>query len=189
MNLRAATLRPRRPWIVVAGVLCALVVADHLGLLLVRGPDDMTAYHGVRATVSRVIDGALIEIDVPDRPNGRGTTRVRLWGVNAPRPAGTERHADPLAADALELATRLCRGRQVVLSLETHRTRGPMGAVMAHVGLPGGLCLNERMLAAGLARADERWPHARLTRYAEVERAARHRDVAIWATQEARLAD
>ncbi len=162
-------------------LLGAIAVADHRGWLLVRGPDDMTAYHGVRAYVSSVIDGATIEIDVPDRLHGRRVTRVRLWGIAAPRAAGAERRAEPLACDAAELTRELAEGRPVVLSLETQRTRGPLGAVFAHVRLPGGSCLNERVLAEGLARADERWPHGRLTRYAEVERAARQRKAGLWA--------
>ena len=161
-------------------MLSATAVADHCGLLLVRGPDDMTAYHGMRARVNRVIDGVTLEIDIPDRMHDRRVTLVRLWGVNSPRPAGAERHAEPLAAVADELATKLTRGRMVVLGLETQRTRGPMGAVLAHVRLPGGASLNERILAEGLARADERWPHAQLTRYAEIERSARRRGRGQW---------
>jgi endonuclease YncB( thermonuclease family) len=72
----------------------------------------------------------------------------------------------------------------VVLSLETHRTRGPMGAVLAHVRLPGGASLNERILAEGLARADERWPHALLTRYAEIERSARRAKCGRWSVRD-----
>ena len=178
MSLRAASLRPRRrPWIIAIVMLSALAVADHCGWLLVRGPDDMTAYHGMRARVNRVIDGVTLEIDIPDRMHDRRVTRVRLWGVNSPRPAGPERRAEPLADDADKLAGRLTHGRMVVLSLETQRTRGPMGAVLAHVRLPGGASLNERILAEGLGRADERWPHALLTRYAEIERSARRRGI------------
>ena len=64
--------------------------------------------------------------------------------------------------------------------METHRTRGSLGQVLAHVRLVGGISLNERILAEGLARTDERWPHARLTRYAQVERAARRKGVGVW---------
>ncbi len=181
VTLRAASLRPRRRQLIIATVvLSALAVADHRGWLLVRGPNDMTAYHGVRARVNRVIDGVTLEIDIPDPMHDRRVTRVRLWGVNSPRPAGPERRAEPLAAEAAELAVRLTHGRMVVLSLETQRTRGPLGDVLAHVRLPGGASLNERILAEGLARADERWPHALLTRYAEIERSARRSRRGQW---------
>ncbi len=181
VSLRGASLHPRRRrWIIAIVMLSATAVADHCGWLLVRGPDDMTAYHGMRARVNRVIDGVTLEIDIPDRMHDRRVTRVRLWGVNSPRPAGPERRAEPLAGEADELAVRLAHGRMVVLSLETQRTRGPMGAVLAHVRLPGGASLNERILAEGLARADERWPHALLTRYAEIERSARRSGSGQW---------
>ena len=182
VSLRGASLHPRRRrWIIAIVMLSATAVADHCGWLLVRGPDDMTAYHGMRARVNRVIDGVTLEIDIPDRMHGRRVTRVRLWGVKSPRPAGPERRAEPLAGDADEFAVKLTRGRMVVLSLETQRTRGPMGAVLAHVRLPGGASLNERILAEGLARTDERWPHAQLTRYAGIERSARRSGRGRWA--------
>ena len=181
MTAGRVSLRPsRRPWILAGALLLALVVADHCGWLLVRGPDDMTAYHGRRVRVNRVIDAVTLEINIPDRMHDRRVTRVRLWGVSSPRPAGPERRAEPLAGDADALAAKLTHGRMVVLSLETQRTRGPMGAVLAHVRLPGGASLNERILAEGLARADERWPHALLTRYAEIERSARRRRSGQW---------
>lgn len=170
----------RRTWIVAVAALAALVIADHRGWLLARGPDDMAAYHGVRARVSRVIDGGTIEIDLPDRLRGRPVTVVRLWGVDCPRPAARERRADRLAGAASDFARTLAAGRSVVLDLETQRTRDPMGRVLAHVRLPGATSLNERMLAEGLARVNERWPHAHLTRYAAVERSARRRGVGVW---------
>jgi len=181
VNLRAAPLRRRRrTWIIAIVMLSALVVADHCGWLLVRGPDDMTAYHGKRARVNRVIDGVTLEINIPDRMHLRQVTRVRLWGVDSPRPAGPERRAALMAGVADEVAAKLTRGRMVGLSLETQPTRGPMGDVLAHVRLPGGVSLNERILAEGLARADERWPHALLTRYADVERSARQGGRGRW---------
>ena len=172
---------PRRPWILTGAFLPALVVADHCGWLLVRGPDDMAAYHGARVRVSRIIDGNTIEVSLKDRMHDRPYTVIRLWGVDAPRPAGPDRRAEPLAHAARQRSIDLAAGRTVVLSLETHHTRGPMGQVFAHVRLAGGTTLNERLLAEGLARAHERWPHARLTRYAEIERAARRQGLGIWA--------
>ncbi len=181
MSAGPDSLRPqRRPWIVAGAVLLVVVIADHCGWLLVRGPDDMAAYHGARVRVRRVIDGNTIEVSLADRMNDRPFTLVRLWGVDAPRPAGPERRADPLARAARERSVSLAAGRTVVLSLETHRTRGPMGHVLAHVRLAGGTTLNECLLAEGLARTHDRWPHARLARYAEIERAARRHGVGIW---------
>ncbi len=179
MSAGTTPLRSRR-WVAVGTVGLALVIADHCGWLLKHGPDDMTAYHGAVVRVSRVIDGGTIEITLPDRMHDRPFTVVRLWGIDCPRAAGRERYAEPLASAARDLTGALAAGRTVVLTLETHRTRGPLGQVLAHVRLVGGISLNERILAEGLARTDERWPHARLTRYAQVERAARRKGVGVW---------
>ena len=130
--------------------------------------------------ISRVIDGGTIEISLPDRMQGQPFTVVRLWGIDCPRPAGRERYAQEHAGAARDLTRALAAGRSVLLTLETHRTRGPLGQVLAHVRLAGGTNLNERILAEGLARTDERWPHAQLTRYAQIQRAARRSGMGIW---------
>jgi endonuclease YncB( thermonuclease family) len=48
------------------------------------------------------------------------------------------------------------------------------------VEVEDGRVLNEALLAAGLARPDERWPHARMRRYAQVAHAARRTGVGVW---------
>jgi endonuclease YncB( thermonuclease family) len=64
--------------------------------------------------------------------------------------------------------------------LEAHRTRGSYGRLLAYVELPEGGDLGAALLQAGLARADDRWPHARLDWYDRIERRARHEGVGIW---------
>ena len=181
--MRAGTAPPRsRRWMAVVTVGLALMIADHRGWLLKHGPDDMTAYHGAVVRVSRVIDGGTIEIGLPDRRHDQPFTVVRLWGIDSPRQAGRERYAQEFAGEARDLMRALTAGGTVLLTLETHRTRGPLGRVLAHVRLVGGTSLNERILAEGLARTDERWPHARLTRYGQIQRAARRRGMGLWGT-------
>lgn len=161
--------RRRWTWIAAAAGLAALVAADRAGLLLVRRPDDMAAYHGRTARVARVIDGATLEIEVPDAAHDRALTVVRLWGVDCQK-----------LREARELARELAGGEPVTLALEAHRTRGAFDRVLAHVELADGSSLNEALLAAGLARVDERWPHSLLERYAQLERAARRQGLGIW---------
>lgn len=169
-------IRRRRRLLLAAGaaaVLVALALADHAGWLLAH-PDDMAVYHGRETQVVRVIDGATIEVAVRDRVNDRPVTRVRLWGLDCARLAGKRTAA---AAAAL---TRSMLARGAVLSLEAHRTRGSFGRVLAHVTTPEGGSVNEALLAGGLARADDRWPHALLGRYARLERAAQRQKVGTW---------
>ena len=181
MSRAAARFRPRRwPWLIAAALLVALIIADRSGWLLVRQPDDMTVYHGAAARVARVIDGDTFEIQVPDRLHRRPSTQVRLWGVDSPEAAGRNRPREPFADEARTLTQTLAAGGPVTLTLEPHRTRGSFGRLLALVELPDGSSLNEALLAAGLARADDRWPHSLVGRYAQLERAARREGLGIW---------
>ena len=174
--------RSRRRWLWLVGIvtLIVLIVADRQGWLLVRTPRDLATYHGVRARVTRVIDCATIEVEIPDPLHGRPQTRVRLWGLNCPRRGGPDWPAEPLAKEATALAGSLAEGQIVTLNLESQRPRGGRGWILAHVELPDGSALNEALLAAGLATVDERWPHSRLGRYARLERVARREGLGIW---------
>jgi micrococcal nuclease len=176
-----ARFRPRRwPWLVAAVLLVGLIIADRSGWLLVRQPDDMAVYHGAAAGVARVIDGDTLEIEIPDRLHDRPVTQVRLWGVDCPEAAGRDHPREPFADAARALTQALAAHGPVTLTLEPHRTRGSFGRLLAHVELPDGSSLNEALLAAGLARADDRWPHALVGRYARLERAAQREGIGIW---------
>jgi endonuclease YncB( thermonuclease family) len=100
--------------------------------------------------------------------------------VDTPEPAGRDRPAEPFADEARALTQELAAGGSVTLTLEPHRTRGSFGRLLAHVELPDGSSLNEALLAAGLARADDRWPHALVSRYARLQRAARREGLGLW---------
>jgi micrococcal nuclease len=182
---RAKRPGPQRwPWLVAGVVLIALIIADRSGWLLVPKIDDMTAYHGASAEVLRVIDGDTIEIELPDALHDRPVTRIRFWGLDCPETAMPDRPADLYANEAIELTRSLAADRTVTLYLESHRTRGVFGRVLAHVQLPDGSSLNEALLSAGLAVTDERWSHSRLGRYAQLERAARRQGLGMWSQDE-----
>jgi endonuclease YncB( thermonuclease family) len=68
----------------------------------------------------------------------------------------------------------------VILDLEPGRPRDSFARVLAHITLDDGRSLNEQMLEAGLAKADDRWPHGKLVRYAQLDMAARKRGVGVW---------
>ncbi len=181
MNCPTARRYPRRwTWLIVVLVLIALIVADHSGWLLVRHADDLATYHGVRAQVVRVIDGDTIEIDMPDPREDRPVTRLRLWGVDCPDLAKPGQPAEPFADEAAATTRSLVDGQVISLRLESHRTRGEYGRLLAHVELPDGSSLNEALLAGGYAEVDDRWPHSSLGRYAQLQRTARRQSVGLW---------
>jgi endonuclease YncB( thermonuclease family) len=168
--------RRRWPWIVpvMALGLILLVVADQAGALLVRRTDDPPAYHGASAVVRRVISADLLEVDLPDALSKRPVTRVRLWGVRAP-----SSDEEPWANQARAATSELVAG-MIVLRLESHRTRDPFGAVLAHIEIPSGGTLNEALLLAGLAVVDDRRPHTMLRTYAQAQNAARAQGRGVW---------
>ena len=184
----AARTRRRitRRWLWLAGLLllALLSIADHRGFLLV-GDDDDLAYHGRAAQVVRVIDGDTIEIGVADPLQERPVTRIRLWGVDCPEAATADRPAEPWAEEATDLVRSLTAGREVTVLTEAHQTRDVFGRLLAHIELADGRNLAEMLLEEGWARADDRWPHSRLGRFAQLETAARRRGVGIWSVPEA----
>lgn len=171
----------RRVRVLIAlAILIGLIAADQNGWLLVRRSDDLAAYHGLRAGVVRVIDGDTIEVDLPDALHERPATRIRLWGIDCPEPARGGQPAEPWAQQTADQVESLAGDQRIMLWLESHQTRDSFGAVLAHVELPDGRILNEAILEAGLARADDRWPHTRLVRYDQIEFTARRQRCGIW---------
>ncbi len=182
-----AYLRRRIQRRVGAVVLTVVIVvlaswADRHGLLLYAG-DEMGRYHGQAVRVSRVVDGDTIVVAVPD--GDANETRVRFWGIDAPETAKPEQglDAEPFADEATALVRKYCDGQQVVLELEAHRVRGNYGRIIAHVMLADGSSLNERLLAAGLARWDKRFPHSRMDRYEIIAKQGRLERQGMWAQQ------
>jgi len=178
----AARQRRRRRWLLVvsAAVLAALVVADRFGLLL-QPRGDWSRYHGRTCRVVHVVDGDTLHIDMPDA--GKPYTIVRLWGVDAPETAKAwlNEPAEPLAGEAAALARRLADGQLVTLALQQHELRDLHGRIVAYVTLPDGSSLNEQLILAGLATADERFPHEQVDRYRLLEAQARHDGRGLWA--------
>ncbi|MEM1107480.1 MAG: thermonuclease family protein [Planctomycetota bacterium] len=159
-------------------VLALVFLADRSGLL-VYGGADATRYDGRSFTVVGVVDGDTLDLDTPD---GRSaTTRVRLWGINTPESARADRPAEPGAESATQRVTELAFGQRVTIRLEPHRPRGRYGRLLVYAVLPDGTILNERLLSEGLARADDRWPHRDVDRYAQLEDQARREQLGLWA--------
>lgn len=179
--VRRLARRRRRPWLVLLALilLAAVAWADRRGWLLYDG-GDLRRYDGQTVIVSHVADGDTIEVRSPDRD--RATTRVRLWGIDAPERARPEenRLAEPFAEEARTVTRDLVLDRPVTLRLEPHETRDRYGRLLAFVELADGSLLNEHLLAQGMARAEHRWSHRHVDRFALIERQARNDRRGIW---------
>ncbi len=161
-------------------LLAMLSRLDRAGRLLVPRVDDLRVYDGISTRVIRVIDGDTFDVDLPDALNDRSFTRVRLWGLDCPEIETRDHPGEPWADEATAFARNLLDGAQVTLHLESHRERGTYGRVLAHVQIPDRGSLNLLLLEAGLAVADDRWPHRHLERYAAAERNARREEQGLW---------
>lgn len=170
----------RRSWGVVLAVVVVLVLlalADRRGVLLYQG-EDMARYDGRTFRVVRVVDGDTIDVDVPD--GEKLTTRLRLWGIDTPEKALFGKKAEPLSKEATAMTRELTEGQPVTLNLEPHRVRGRFGRLLVYVELADGTILNERLILAGLAESEDRWPHRHLERYELLEDQARKQRLGIW---------
>lgn len=159
----------------------AIVVADRAGLWNATTTSaDQTSEVGLSARVVRVVDGDTFIVDLPDPVNNTPTTRVRIWGIDSPEMARDGKPAEPFAQAATRFAKDRLEGNRVVLTTEPTRVRGHYGRLLAHVEMDKGDLFSEEILRAGLARADNRWPHRWLDRLARAEREGRNNAVGIW---------
>ena len=170
--------RRRLIWVAGLVVFVALVVADHRGGFGYRGTD-LQRYEGQSFRVVAVIDGDTLDVEAHD--GDHASTRVRVWGIDCPELARDRRAAEPWADHAAERARDLAYGESVRLRLQAHRVRDRFGRLLAFVELPGGRDLAGTLLREGLAVADDRWPHDRLSAYAQLEAEARHAGRRLWA--------
>jgi micrococcal nuclease len=187
---RRVPLAARRKWlaIITFAVLAVLVAADRLVLVPsrqqdVRPADDWQRYHGQVYTVSRVVDGDTVDLDVPDIRQQRPTTRVRLWGVDTPEKARSGRKAMHFADEATAFVVAQVQRRAVEVCLHPDKdTRGKYGRLLAYLLIPGtGQVLNEQLVATGHAYADRRFDHQYMSRYVELEDQARRERRGLWA--------
>jgi micrococcal nuclease len=153
---------------------------DQAGLLRSPGEGDFGRYHNQYALVIRIIDGDTLVVSLPDPLSRSKETRVRLWGIDCPEVARDEAPAERWAGEARDFAAAECGGALVRLIVEPGRVRDSFSRLLAHVELADGRSLNRELLAAGLARLDARWPHARLLTYEQAEFGARSQRRGIW---------
>ncbi len=175
--------RRRRRGIAIASAvgLLLLILLDQRGWLGYRGTD-LQRYDGASARVVGVVDGDTLDLDLPD--GEASTTRVRIWGIDTPELAQPDRPAQPGAIQAAAVARQRAYGDTVRLRLQPHRVRDHYGRLLAYVELSIGVSLGELLLAEGWARADPRWPHDELERYAQLEATARQRGQGLWSADE-----
>lgn len=162
-----------------AAVAVGLAVADRAGLFGRQPSPDRQRYHNQTFTVSAVVDGDTLDVDIPDIVTGHSTTRIRLWGVDTPEVHGVPvpQHFGP---EASAFTGKLMHQR-VRLELEPHDTRDKYNRLLAYVYMPDGRMLNEELLRGGLAYADPRFEHSRKAVFSRLAREAMKSRRGLWA--------
>ena len=139
---------------------------------------DVQKYHEKTFTVTNIVDGDTLDIDVMD--GSKPYTRIRLWGIDTPETTGTNGSAY-YAAQAKEKVADLCLDRQVTVHLDPERrTRGYYGRLLAYVELPNGEILNELLVEKGYAYADLRFEHDFYHKYQDLQKRGRRKNNVLW---------
>ncbi len=139
---------------------------------------DLDKYHAKTFTVTNVIDGDTLDINIPDGQSEY--TRIRLLGIDAPEKnaASGMMYFGPEAAESTK---KIILAKQVEVFLdETNQTRGKYGRLLAYIKLPDGRFLNEVLLSEGLAYADLRFRHSFYNKYKQIESRARTGKKGLW---------
>lgn len=178
--------RPRKitwAWVIGVVLLLGLAALDQKGAFRdVAGPagSDVQLYDAKLFRVLHVVDGDTLDLDVPD--GDKSKTRIRVWGINAPEVTHPPDYkpAEPFGAEATTFLRRRVEGKSIRITLETSRIRDRYGRLLAHIEMPDGKLVSEELVAAGLARADDRWKHRYVERFALVEEQAQRDRIGIW---------
>lgn len=141
---------------------------------------DVSKYHGSQFTVTKVIDGDTLDIDIPD--GNYNYTRIRLWGIDTPETKDPRTGPMYFGKEASDFATKLAIGKQVTIYLEKEKNpRDKYRRLLAYIQLPDGKFLNEELLSEGYAYADLRFKHGLYNKYKQLESVARSQKKGLWA--------
>lgn len=194
--LRGRPDKTRRLRRLIGGLVIALIVvaiawADRSGKFVAeRSPAAQAGvYEGAETTVVRIVDGDTLIVAIADSDQRERTTRVRLWGVDAPELGKDGKPNEPFARDARAFAERMTEGRRVRLRVEQEKLRDHYGRVLAHVLVEtaeGERSLGEALVEAGLAEHVPKWSNSRTRELGAAQRRARDAGRGIWSAPRGR---
>ncbi len=162
-------------------LLTALSALDHAGAFGRPTDDDRTVYDGAVAIVIRVVDGDTLDISIPDRDSP--TTRVRLWGIDAPEIAHANDQIDHhFGREAADFVEEHFMGRTIRLALDPNRpNRDKFGRLLAYIyTADSGEMLNALLVEEGLAYADPRFDHVMKHTFSTIEKRASKSRTGLW---------
>jgi len=139
---------------------------------------DIEKYNAKTFTVTHVIDGDTLDINIPD--GNYNHTRVRLWGIDTPETKKPNFPVMYFGPEASDFATETALDKNVTIYLGEKLTRDKYDRLLAYIQLPDGRYLNELLLSEGFAYADLRFKHSFYNKYVQLEAAARSNKKGLW---------
>ncbi len=123
---------------------------------------------------TRTVDGDTIRVREGDR--------IRLIGVDTPETKHPRRPVEPFGKEASAFTREAVEHRDVRLEADTRTwKRDRYGRLLAYVyRRPDDFLLNAELLKGGYARAYLRFPFSRRDEFADLERAAREKELGLW---------
>ncbi len=140
---------------------------------------DIEKYHAKTFTITHIVDGDTLDINVPD--GNYDHTRIRLWGVDTPETKKPNTPVMYFGPEACDFAAESALGKEVTVYLDEKRTRDKYDRLLAYIQLPDGRYLNELLLSEGFAYADLRFKHNFYNKYMQLEASARSNKKGLWA--------
>lgn len=139
---------------------------------------DFEKYHAKNFIVTKVVDGDTLDINYPDGRNSY--TKIRLIGVDTPE-IFSESGAMYFGPEASEFTKKSALDKRVTIYLdEGNDTRDKYGRLLAYVGLPDDIILNELLLSEGYAYAYTKFRHSFSNKYKQLESRARSGKKGLW---------
>lgn len=131
----------------------------------------------IAATVTRVIDGDTIEVNL----NGK-TEKVRLTLVDTPETVHPNKSVEPFGPEASEFTTKTLNGQKVGLEMDVQE-RDKYGRLLAYIWI-GDKLFNKMLLEKGLARVSVYPPNVKYeSEFRAAQKTAQEKGIGIWSVE------
>lgn len=140
---------------------------------------DRGKYHLNTFTVTKVVDGDTLDIDIPDAKYS--TTRIRLLGVDTPETKHPRYGRMYFGPEAADFVTAIALQKKVTVIIDDlSPTRDRYKRLLAYIELSDGNILNKEIIRNGFGYADLRFPHSDFQSYKDAMLQAIEQKTGLW---------
>ena len=142
---------------------------------------DNQKYHLKQFTVSYVIDGDTLDLNITDDTNKKKHTRVRLLGIDTPETKKPNLPIMYFGPEAFKKAKQLALNKVVTVVLDPlSKSRDRYGRLLCHIKLPDDTFLSQVLIEQGYCYVDPRFPHSFYRKYKKMGNQAQRQKVGLW---------